>query len=287
MGNEDVKSHKQLPKQILSHFVDPKIGGVWRLDLGIDRSHVSSAPTATWRIHPAAIKTLGTQKGYYSAQMEQYLNSAIEAPLGNLWNRMQAFASGKVASIDIRKIDEETVRNYFSALIARSSYMIDSIMSGIAPWTDEPPQDLRGTIVRDVLEGDHGVNAEIKSTSVAFVINRSARNFVVPQNGYYCFSMDSKNCYFAPISPNFGFLLVPPDVLPIMEDGQVCHLQKMQDEDDIDYLNKQALVFEFAFNKGFVASATKDELLTLNRCLDENKENLDAELQLLLKRLKG
>lgn len=258
-----IDSHTQLPEQILRHFRDPKNGQVWYINL------------QDGKIHKTASGKLGVETDYYSAEMEQHLNSSIETPLGAFWAKLKGFADRKAGSVTVNIPEEKVVKDYVVALIARSNFMNQKFEKESITAELCSPQMNHDDLVSFILGKKEEIAAYIYQLQVAYLSNVTTQFLVVPKNGYYCIKSNSKDYIIIPVSPTFAFMLKPADAVDIDENGNRIRHFNISSTDDVYALNLQALRFEYVFNRGFVAGSRKDELEALITFLEEHKEELE------------
>lgn len=93
-----VNSHIQLPKFILKRFrgTDGKVRYLTLSDL---------------MLHSSGVKNLGTEQGYYSEDMEKYLNREVENAYSKLVDKVARFTEKKQDSFTITARDEGAWKN--------------------------------------------------------------------------------------------------------------------------------------------------------------------------------
>jgi hypothetical protein len=83
-------------------------------------------------------------------------------------------------------------------------------------------------------------------------------------------------CIVAPISPKCALCLFPPEYAErsnISKDYRLCVVENAE---DVAHMNQRALMYEYMYNKTFVASASQEELKELLAFRDEHKEELET-----------
>ena len=103
----DIDSHIQLPKGILKHF-QASDGRVWYFDLQKERVGLAGA------------KKPGTQHGYFSNEMESFLNGNIETPITQVCAKIRPFSKGKLQTLTLTQDDKKVIINYLKAAMIRS-----------------------------------------------------------------------------------------------------------------------------------------------------------------------
>lgn len=259
-----IESHTQLPNQVLKHFRDSD-GKVWYLDLqkGI--------------IGKRATKKLGVVTDYYSVEMEQYLSSTVEGPLGSFWEKLKDFAAGRTDSVTINTSEEKAVKDYLLALVARSNFMIQKFERESLTSELCTPQTNHDDLVWFILSHRDDIAHYIDQLQVAYLSNNTEKCFIVPKNGYYCIYSKSREHIIIPMSPRFAFILKSEEDVDVDETDEKIHHYHIDNKDDIYDFNLMALQFEYAFNKEFVAGARKEELTELIPFLGKHKDKLEKQ----------
>ena len=255
----DVDSHIQLPRFILNYFKRPN-GQVCYLSLN------------DFRLHSCGPKKLGTQKGYFSKEMEQYLSRQIEHPSSKLVAEVTAFVEQEKESITLPADVENVCKRYVSAAAYRSEKAYSNFMEGSLTAGLFDAQTNHDDLVLFSTQHNGGIFLGLEKARMMVLVNRTERLFVVPRNCFYIISSNSMPCIIAPTSPKCAFGIVP-ESFPV-EDG--FHLWFVDDPDDVWHMNKQALCMEFAFNHEFVVSTDKSELEQLKSYAEANIAMLES-----------
>lgn len=251
----NIYSHIQLPHTILRHFrdeYDPE-KKVWYLD------------TTTKQINKLASGRLGTSRNYYSPKVEKHWANTVESPIGKLNQRVLAFCSGQVTTINFTQNDMEIVKQYLYAALGRNERVFSAMESALPnaeKFTKQQRHDffsVYGMSVAYEVANEYGFDKMIAS----IIINRTDRNFVVPRNCFYTVKMDDYECYVMPISPKCAFLLLPSNLLQ----AKGGNYGIIDDSEQILRLNIYALKYECLHNHAFVATNCQAELEYLKQIL--------------------
>lgn len=257
-----IDSHIQIPKGVLKHFSEPS-GRVFYLDV------------ETGKIGLAGAGVLGTEHGYYSNEQEAYLNKEVESPLTSLAAKVRAFSKKDKGTLTLRKSEEIVLKKYITAAMARSKLSLDAFLSASITADLCTDQQNHDDIVLFSTMKNGGVAEIFENHFLVVLINKTEENLVVPRNCFYALASNGFECIVAPISPKCALCLFPPeyaDNYSLSEDYRLCHVDNTE---DIELMNKRALMYEYMYNKTFVASATRKELEKLATCLEENREKLE------------
>ena len=255
----DVNSHIQLPKFILNYFRCPN-------------GHVSYLSLNDLQLHSCAPKKLGTQKGYYSEEMEQYLNKQIENPFSRLVAEVIASLEQGKASL-VLPFDIDTIcKRYITAAAYRSGKAYTDYLkeSQTASLCDD--QTNHDELLFFSTRMNNGVFPGLETARMLVLVNQTERQFVVPRNCFYLVSSNGMPCIIVPITPKHAFGLVPKGFSAEAD----ANLWLIEDADYVWHMNKQALSMEYVFNHEFVASASKRELMELNAYAKESKDRLES-----------
>lgn len=257
-------SHIQIPNFILKQFRS-KNGQVLHLDLDNNR------------IRSCGSKKLGAEYGYYSDEMETYLNKEIETPFSDYVTKIIPFAKDNIENLQLSFKVEDACKKYVTASIYRSKFAMNNFMknSYIAFMLNE--QAIHDQMVFFGMQKNNGIFPPLQSHKMSVIINKSSREFVAPRNCWYCISSEGAQCIILPISPNCALELAPEGSSCICHNGSVERLFHVDDPDDIAYMNNNALQFEYAFNHSFIASASKEELLRLQEYCIANRDLLESQ----------
>ncbi len=259
-----INSHIQIPNCILKNFRSAN-GKVNYLKL--DTGNIGSCGSGN----------LGTELGYYSKEMEQYLNKEIESPFALLVSKVLSFVSNK-NKLTLPASIEDNFKRYVTAAMARSNQAFDSFSKNSITAAFLDAQTNRDDLVFFSTQKNGGIHPIIQNHRMLVIHNQSKRQFVVPRNCFFCIQNGSPidDWIIAPVSPECAFALVPDYYPRSFVDGEECHLCLIHDDESILMMNKRALVYEYVFNKSFVAAADVGELHYLKEFLEENKKSLDA-----------
>ena len=257
-----VDSHIQIPKGILKYFSESS-GRVYYLD-------VSSG-----KIGLAGAGVLGTEHGYYSEEQEQYLNKEIETPFASLAAKVRAFLKDNKA-LTLSLLEEKVLKRYITAAMARSQLSLDAFLSASFTadlFTDQQNHD---DLVYLATKQNNGIVKILDNHFLAIMINKTEVNLVVPRNCFYVLSSRGYECIVAPISPQCALCLLPQEYAEQYSDVKEYRLFFVEKTEDISFMNCRALMYEYMYNKTFVASATRKELDELATFRNERKEDLEA-----------
>lgn len=250
-----IHSHIQIPKAILKHFRDESDPEkkVWYLDV------------STKQIGRRSSGRLGTSKGYFSKDGEDYWSKTIEDPIGKLNQQVLAFCSGEVNNTVFHPNDMEVVRRYIQAAMVRSESAYAAMKTAVTNQEEYTEQQLHDalsvigmTVVSEITDG-----LDFNKMIATILVNRTSRNFVVPRNCFYFVERDGYPNYVMPISPKVALLLLPREQLQ----NHVGNYGVIDKPEQILRLNRHALKYECLINGAFVAASSCSELEDLQQLL--------------------
>lgn len=257
-----IKSHVQLPKCILKHFSESS-GRVFYLDVKTGNIGLTSAGV------------LGTKSGYFSDEQEAYLGKEIESPIARLASKVRSFIEKDNGSLTLDEKVETVLKKYITAAMARSDLLLDTFLSESETADLCTDQQNHDDLVRFSTVRNDGIAEMLKNYFLVVLVNKTEDNLVVPRNCFYTLPSKGSACIVAPISPQCALCLFPPEYSAKSEqlkDYRMCHVEKME---DIEFMNQRALLYEYMYNKTFVASATRKELDKLAVFLEGNRVKLE------------
>lgn len=257
-------SHIQIPNFILKQFRSPN-GQVLHLDLDNNR------------IRSCSSKDLGTEYGYYSDEIEDYLNKEIENPFAYYVTKIILFTKGNKDKLQLLIIVEDTCKKFVTAAIYRSRYVMDYFLKNSYTAFMLSDQMNHDQMVFFGTQKNNGIMPALQSHKMSVIINRSCREFVVPRNCWYIISSEGNHCIILPVSPNCALELAPKKSFCISNDGAEDRLKYIDGPDDVAHMNTRALLFEYAFNHSFIASTSREELFRLKEYCDDNQDYLESQ----------
>lgn len=257
-----IKSHVQLPKCILKHFSESS-GRVFYLNVKTGNIGLTSAGV------------LGTECGYFSHKQEAYLSKEIESRIARVASKVRSFIEEDNGLLTLKEAEERVLKKYVTAAMARSdlslyAFLSESVTADLC--TDQQNHD---DLVRFSTMRNDGIAEMLKNYFLVVLVNKTEDNLVVPRNCFYALPSKGSACIVAPISPQCALCLFPPEYSGKsgqLKDYRMCRVEKME---DIEFMNQRVLLYEYMYNKTFVASATRKELDKLAVFLDGNRVKLE------------
>lgn len=243
----DIKSHIQMPRLLLKRF------------------HNEHDSFYYYDIAKCCIGTRGTAKstnvefGYYSADIEEYLNDNIETPFSQLLNLIDKIDFGK-DTFQLPTSFHQTAYNFLYSLIVRDPSMLQAINGSSTFFQFLPPQNrhdyavVQGmTIARE--------KQIFSDYLVTFTINETHIPFVLPIGGIYNYSLNRHSIINLPISPQIAISFVHNSYAErLIHNESTVSMFLISDCKKIMQLNEIAFQSQLKQNWGVIITPTKSEL---------------------------
>ena len=236
-----VNSHVQMPKSVLKRF--EKGGKLFYYD--VENGFIGNNGHA---------KSINTESGYYSQEIEDYLRDTVEAPFGNLLKSIDEI--NLEADSFISSDFDETVKIFAYALLSRSPMMLTSIDKASVFFQFMNKQDRHDYAAQAGIELAKQQNILNKFIST-IAINRSSTPLILPICGLYTIRISHADCIVIPVSPETAVVLVPKKSgLNIIRGREILFLMFVEDS-AIQRLNRTAFRTQVQYNYGCVVSPSK------------------------------
>lgn len=248
MNDKMINSHIQMPRCVLKRFENEQH---FMYYYDVKKEIIGNNGHA---------KSINTQEGYFSPDVEEILNNRIEKPFADVLSFIDNIDFETPNSI-ITPEGEKTIKNFIYALCVRDSQMLSSISEHSVFFQFFSEQDQHDIAV---IEGMN--QAQILKTfdpyTVTFTINRTQSPFVLPTRGLYSYKMNGVNLHNLPISPEIAITLINKnDSHKIIEnDIMMMFLINSGEEKAIDAFNGFAVKTQCQSGQGYVVSTTSDAL---------------------------
>ncbi len=235
-----VNSHIQMPCCVLKRFVD-------------ERHFLYYYDFDSKQIKRGTPKSVDTQQGYYSDDVEAFLSDEVETKLGEL---IKSLDDENYDFISKLKDDyKEIAFNYLYALIARSkSYIsMEKQFSVMNQFTDFFVDYKGGIVALGILAAQ---NTELlkERFSVAFMINSTNEEFVLPANG----TIKYKSHIICPVTSKRAIVFEP-----LITDSCRVSLYEINNIHEMHEINLSAVAQEANQNNKFVVSKSRNLLTRL------------------------
>ena len=253
--DKPINSHVQIPKAIMKNFSFKEI------ELNEDNKPVKCDMVYYLDIKCQAVKTgniksLGTIEGYYSPDMEEFLGTRIEGPLGDLMKNAWRFYQDKISQYNI---NDNSVIDFAHYAFLRSKLVLNEVnkpdivkdfLQSVGYNTEKTQEDL--------LMHPEALNGIFDNYVVKVFENHSAVDLVVPRNCIYYMERTSGHMtWFIPFSPRLAFNLVDKHDAYKFQEGCVLY---HDDDELIRKMNRHALECEIRVNNEFIVSKRMEEL---------------------------
>jgi hypothetical protein len=257
-----VDSHIQLPKGILKYFVDSE-NQVWYLDVD------------TCEIDSKGASVLGTQYGYFSDGVEAYLQKSIEDPITQVNAHVRKCLANEPSSLKFSARTTERLRNFVIAAMARSDLARQSLLATLdSPLQKYNRQYNDALIKRGMTHFCEDPNF-LRGYTIGVIINKTPRPLVTLRNCFYTFDRGDYHSIIVPISPTAALALHSKcDLTP---SGETIYVgEVISDEREIEKINTRAMLYEYIYNKTFIATNDRAELQRLSEILKKDRQIFDA-----------
>ena len=213
-------------------------------------------------------KSLNTELGYYSAEVETYLNNYVETPFSDLLSQIDSI-DFDASSFDMPPKLPELIKRFIYSLIVRSPQMIPEIKKNSIYYQFMTPQAQHDFAVQTGMSMAESMGI-LNDWFVTFAVNKSTTPFVLPLFGLYNFRYDSIDMALLPISPYKSILLVKNDGYRSFVYDGVMSMLLISDDAQMDWFNRHAFSAQSDAGYGYVVSPDK---ASLEKCLKTNSHN--------------
>jgi len=255
------KSHIQITRALLKNFshksfINGKPEGrkAFYLDLKDNQ------------IKEEKINILGTEEGYYSAEMENYLSKNVESKFGVIMRNAFDYTNGKIERFTI---DSVIIKTFFLYSILRSNYIFNKVnndRSALAKLLLPPISH------EEILLHPEAAEGAFSDYFANIFFNDSTTDLVIPKNCVYQVAYKSGNaCAFLPITPKIAFILMQNNDNDEMFHGDSMLAANTSEESLINIFNEKALEYEQNWSNKFIVASRTIELEYLKNVI-ANKE---------------
>lgn len=237
-----VDSHIQIPKQIFKNFTN-KDNQLFYYDFAIGRVKLG---------HP---KSLYTERGYYSDEVERFLSTEIEDGLGdiNKFLRRTTFEDTSGFPKNYREI----AFKYLYSLIARSPSLQKAINSNSIYYQFYPETDRHDFAAYNCLNMLEESNL-MKYYSVSFLDNMTEEEFVLPTGG----AIQYENNLICPITPTKA-IYFDINKSSFEDEKIIVGVFPVEDPDFIRLLNIMSFQQEYERDRKYVVASSRGQLESL------------------------
>lgn len=249
-----VNSHIQMPKCVLKRFENQNHRFYY---YDVEKGIIGSNGHA---------KTTNTQFGYYSEEVEKYLNDNIEAPFAKVLQFVDNTDFDELGFV-ISPEFQYNVKSFVYALIARDPSITSKVDEYSIFWHLLSAQDQHN------YAAIQGINLAQESGFfdpfiVTFSVNKTKKPFVLPMCGIYSYILHDAIHVNLPVSPQVAITLVEQKCMTELINDDIAAMYAVEEELIVGRLN--GLAFETQCNTGwgYVVSPEKtvlEELAVKNR----------------------
>lgn len=196
-------------------------------------------------------KSINTECGYYSPEMEKALCQAVESPFSRVLRKIEKIAKGETVALTPE--EEDAALLYFYSLIARGTTVAKIILGNCATSYLLDDQGFHDFTVESVIQALRANNF-FAGAVVTVGLNTTSIPFVLPGSGYY----KSNGVVIMPLTPYFAILLIY-ERHERFYDGKEHYFALFDTPDTIRNANIRAFSIELE-NRRFVAANTRKQL---------------------------
>ena len=254
MGEKGVNSHIQMPKCVLKRFENLNRSFYY---YDVEKGIIGTNGHA---------KTTNTQFGYYSEEVEKYLNINIEAPFSKVlqfFDNTDFDEPGFYISPEL----QQRVKIFIYTLIARDSGITSKVDAYSIFWdllTEQSKHNFAAVKGAELAQEQGFLDSFI----VTFSINKTEKPFVLPMCGIYSYMLRDTRHVNLPVSPKIAITLAEQKGMPRLLNGNVVAMYAIEEETIVDRLNGWAYQTQCNAGWGYVVSPEKsvfEELLRRQR----------------------
>ena len=201
-------------------------------------------------------KEVGSVAGFYSDEMEGFLNNHIENDMGPILKNIKDFE--KLDNFTLSPKDRVVIKRYFNFLFYRSEYLIKKVNE--RTWVSK----VFGNIPREYIFSQENELDELKVFNnyyINLMLNTSNTQLVVPRNGFYFYNPigdPSRFTFILPISPYKAIILLDRQEYQKFIFDDILRPMHISDNNSIEQLNKFAYKIEKELNKKMIIGRRKE-----------------------------
>lgn len=257
-----VDSHIQLPKGILKYFTDLD-NQVWYLDVD------------TCEIDSKGASVLGAKYGYFSDDVETYLQKYIENPITQVNAHVRKCLANEPSSLKFSARTTERLRNFVIAAMARSNLAKQSLLSTLSSPSPKHDRKYNDALIKKGMTHFCADQSFLRGYTIGVIINKTQHPLVTLRNCFYTLDRGDYHSIIVPISPTAALAL--HSKCDLSSSGEPIYVGEIiDDETEIEKLNIRAMLYEYIYNKTFIATNDKAELLRLSEVLKKDRHIFEA-----------
>lgn len=243
---ENINSHIQMPKEILKRFHNR-----------YNSFHYYDVVNGIIGKNGRA-KSINTENGYYSKEVEQLFNKLIETPLGDFLNEIDKVDFDNDSFVLSEEI-KIVAKTFAWSLISRDPTMYSAFKKKIVH-----AQFMAGNLHDYAAISGMGYAEKKDMFSdyiLTFLINKTDTPFVLPICGFYSYSRNKHSVIYMPITPKISICFANNSYseLILHDDGAVTFFEEF-DSEKIKLLNEIAFIEQLKRKWGYVVCPERNEL---------------------------
>jgi len=246
VAEDGINSHIQMPKSVLKRFENLHHKFFY---YDVKNNRIGNNGHAG---------SINTSRGFFSKEIEIFLNANVEKPLSNLFSIIDEISIDPPKGHIDSKFDY-VAKRFVYALLSRNPDKVDSICDYPSIADALSPQQFRD--IGAVL----GLAAEIKknqldSYGTTIAVNSTIMPFVLPTCGAYYMKIRDIEHVVLPVSPKKAIVFVEEKGKDeIICDG-IVHPYSITDILDVHQLNIGAVFAQCRYGNGYVVSPQREAL---------------------------
>lgn len=251
MGENGVNSHIQMPKCVLKRFENQNHSFYY---YDVEKDIIGSNGHA---------KTTNTQFGYYSEEVEKYLNDNIEMPFAKVLQFVDK-TDFDGSSFFWNSEFSKNVKSFIYTLMVRDPKMLKSINDHSVFFQFFNKQSQHDYAVIEGIRQAH-LEDPFKAYTVTFSVNKTHKPFVLPMCGLYEYKLMDAIHVNLPVTPKIAITLVEPKGASGLLKNNVVSMYAIEEELIVDRMNGWAFRTQCNAGWGYVVSPEKNVLEVLQK----------------------
>lgn len=253
-------SHIQIPKCLLKRFENEN----HELFYFDNNDYTEAAP-----IKKGHAKTLNTEYGYYSSDVEKVLNTNIETPLGRVLTAINN-CDFNAKNIILPTDSEIIIRNYAYSLLCRSAQILETLKNESISFRlfIKDGQQQHDIAVIEGMQSAFNIGY-FRDWHLAFVLNDTTKPFILPLYGVFSFNDGNRIYLHIPLTPKISASLICGNKYENYMANKCIPIIRIADEKQIFIINQIGCRYELLHNRGVCISSDKEYLKTIISSLVE------------------
>lgn len=245
----EVKSHIQMPRCVLKQFED-------------DACTLYYYDFTQKCIKKGHAKSLNREEGYYSEEMEGYLNKRVETPFSQVLHtisRMDRTCEDMTMPPDML----DKILRYLYALVRRSPEFLESSIDQQSALMELLSEQQKHDYTAYFGIEESAEKGFFSDWIITFLINTTDTPFVLPQCGMYSYTFNGSLAINLPITPYHAIAIMHPSLAARMIEGNVIRMLEVNENERVELFNRAAFRYEMKYNKRRVVSNSRELISAL------------------------